>query len=60
MSVRVQIPTERPCGECGVRFTPAAVLTWPDPKRDRCPACADAFLRRMLIPIDRDEQETGQ
>jgi hypothetical protein len=48
MSVREIIPTKRPCGNCSKVFTPA-VLTWPDPKRDKCHDCATAFIQSMFV-----------
>jgi len=54
MSVRVPVPVDRPCGNCGKVFIPA-VLTWPDPNRDLCEECADAFIQRMLSKADATE-----
>lgn len=48
MSVKESIPIERPCGDCSEVFTPA-VLTWPDPKRDKCQDCESAFIKSMFI-----------
>ena len=58
MSVRESIPVERPCGDCGAIFTPA-VLTWPDPKRDKCAGCSDAFIRSMFAPTPSTKERDG-
>ncbi len=58
MSVKESIPVERPCGKCGKVFTPA-ILTWPDPTRDKCEACTDEFIRSMLVKTDAADKENG-